>query len=266
MQRGPPTTPESTSSFIGFPAPSFWFLKTNPEDLPERFSLRNLLDKLIVVRSSVGVQKSRVALKLISPWMMLWKPEHSDKFYSLDSTKKTCNFAWAPSATFTSCFLGQGEHNSYEYNVGIILLSVAVTPLVFGIRELEDAALPPDIYSFTKVVSFVMTRSVCLLSQVVFDGRKLYTKSNSTSKSGTKILNSANLFSKGTYKSLLCKHFKPARTKTALKRSHKWLWKKNKKSTKRCRKQTGWIGMEREEKSCSAAYGMKQSILWGGGW
>lgn len=78
VQRGPPTAPESTSSFIGFPAPSVWFLKSNPEDLTEHFSLRNPLDKLIVVRSScsAGVQKSRLALKLISPWMMLWKPEH----------------------------------------------------------------------------------------------------------------------------------------------------------------------------------------------
>lgn len=125
VSKGPLTTPESTSSSIGFPAPSVWFLKSNPEDLTERFSLNNLLDKLIVVRSScsAGVQKSRLPLKLMSPWMMLWKLERSEDSDSLDSTKKKTphNSAWAASATFTSCFLGQGEHNSYEYNVGIIL-------------------------------------------------------------------------------------------------------------------------------------------------
>lgn len=45
------------------------------------------------------------------------------------------------------------------------------------------------IYSYTEVVSFVLTRSVCVLSQVVLDGLKLYTKSLDTLKRYIQIWN-----------------------------------------------------------------------------
>lgn len=66
-------------------------------------------------------------------------------------------------------------------------------------------------------------------------------------KSGTKILNSAKLFSLGTHKALLCKHFKPARTKTDLKRSQNGFERKIRNPQKKWWKQTGWIGIEGEK-------------------
>lgn len=74
------------------------------------------------------------------------------------------------------------------------------------------------------------------------------------------MLNSDQLFSLGSPKALLCKHLKPAGTKGALKPSHKWLWKENKEKPQKD------VKKQRREKRCGAAYGMKRSIMWGGGW
>lgn len=75
------------------------------------------------------------------------------------------------------------------------------------------------------------------------------------------VLNSGQWFSLRTIKHLCRSISCPAGTKAALKLSHKWLWKKNKGNHMKMSK-----NREGKKKRCSAAYGMKRSILWGGGW
>lgn len=132
-----------------------WLAALVPECvIQDAFSLHSFFLILVWSSRSARLPWSRPAHKLISPRLLLRKPDHVRRLSCSGLNRNIHNSAWAASAAFTPRFLGQAEPSSDDCHSCIIPLSVAV----FGITEKDQEA---HRWSFTTWYQLVRWNSLC---------------------------------------------------------------------------------------------------------